>query len=219
MRKITALILILLSAAAFGQITQTEDDPFDVNYGVMLDRIDSSLLKDVQIVKFKKSEGVIFPKEYAEQFFGDPKVVYFTPDAALIKSIDSEIISQYCEAYQRFNENVWAKVIKRIEEKEDPESLENARKQKAEEKKGLERNCLRRQKDLIYFDRQYIGYTNKNGERIIYIQLLDFREDPYHLKPEFKNSWIVGWHGWFETNRAPVHFHIDKNLLTVNEDI
>lgn len=219
MEKITALILILLSAAAFGQITQTGDDPFDVNYGVMLDRIDSSLLKDVQIVKFKKSEGVIFPKEYAEQFFGDPKVVYFTPDAALIKSIDSEIISQYCEARQRFNEKVWAETIKRLEERDDPESLENPKRQKTKERKRFEKSCLREQKNLVYFDRQYIGYTNKSGERIIFIQLLDFRKDPYHLKPEFKNSWIVGWHGWFESNRASFHFHIDKNLLTVNEDI
>lgn len=212
-------IIFFFSGFCFGQITQTEDDPFDVNYGVMIDRIDSSLLKEVQIVKFKKSEGVIFPKEYAERFFGDPKVVYFTPDAALIKSIDSEIISQYCEADQRFNENVWTKTIKRLEENDNRGSIENARRQKTEERKRFEKNCLKRQKNLIYFDRQYIGYTNKSGERIIYIQLLDFRKDPYHLKPEFKNSWIVGWHGWFETNTISLHFHVDKNLLTVNEDL
>lgn len=210
-------IILFFVGCCFGQTTQTEDDPFDVNYGVTLERIDSSLLKDVQIVEFDKSEGVIFPKEYAEQFFGDPKAVYYTPDTALIKSIDLEIISQYCEANQRFNENVQAITIKRLEENDDRESIENARRQKNEERKRFERNCLKRQKNLIYFDRQYIGYTNKSGERIIFIQMLDFRKDPYRIKPEFKNSWIVGWHGWFETNTISLHFHVDKNLLTVNE--
>jgi hypothetical protein len=31
-------------------------------------------------------------------------------------------------------------------------------------------------------DRQYLVYINDKGEKIILIQLVDFREDPYRLK-------------------------------------
>lgn len=41
----------------------------------------------------------------------------------------------------------------------------------------------------------------------------------YKLKPVFGVSWISGLHGWFEKNTNRLHYHIDKNLFTINEDL
>jgi len=220
----TIILLLLTISSCKGQTQkQTKEDAFNVSHGVALDRIDSALIKDIRFVHFHSSIGVIFPKEYAKKRFGKTlgreKQVFFTPDTTLIKQIDKEIISQYCIALTRFDSAVWDRTIENLKDDKDEKSLQRAKKQMADQKESFKKNCPHWQHDLLYHDRQYIGYTNESGEKLIYIQLLDFRQDPYNLKPAFGISWIDGWHGWFETNTNRLHFHIDKNLLTINEDL
>ena len=150
---------------------------------------------------------------------GREKHEFFTPDTILIKEIDKKVISQYCLALTRFDSAVWVGTIKDLEDRNDKKSLHNAKEQMAEKKEKFRKLCPHWQRDLIYYDKQFVGYKNDSGETIIYIQLLDFREDPYNLKPAFSISWIDGWHGWFETNTHRVHFHVEKNLLTMNEEL
>ena len=51
----------------------------------------------------------------------------------------------------------------------------------------FDKRCPTWQQELKYYDKQYIGFINEAGERIIYIQLCDFRQDPYKLKPIFNS--------------------------------
>ena len=70
-----------------------------------------------------------------------------------------------------------------------------------------------------FYDKQYIGYLNKAGERVIIINLIDFRQDPHYLKQSFTTCWIQGWHGWFYSNVVDLYFNADKNLLMISKDI
>ena len=224
MRHSTIILLLLTISSCKGQTPkQTKDDAFDVSHGVSLDKIDSNLAKDIRFVHFDNSIGVIFPADYGKQKFGKniywQKRTFFTPDTNLIKHIDTAITNQYCIAMTRFDDAVWERTLDNLKEDNDKKSLERAKKQKAEQKKRFEKSCPQWQHDLMYKDRQYIGFITEDGDKIIYIQFLDFRQDPYKLKPAFALSWIDGWHGWFETNTNRLHFHIDKNLLTINEDL
>ncbi len=45
---------------------------------------------------------------------------------------------------------------------------------------------------------------------------MKYSPDRYKFKPAFSISSMDVGHGWFDTKR--LHFHIDKNLLTMNED-
>lgn len=224
MRPSYIILLLLTVSSSKGQKTkQTKDDAFNVSHGVSLDRIDSTLIKEIRFVHFDSSIGVIFPADYGKQKFGKniywQKRTFFTPDTNLIKQIDTAIKNQFCIAMTRFDDAVWERTLDNLREDNDKKSLEIAKKQKNEQKKRFEIFCPQWQHDLIYKDRQYIGFITEDGDKIIYIQFLDFRQDPYKLKPAFTLSWIDGWHGWFETNTNRLHFHVDKNLLTINEDL
>jgi len=193
------------------------------NYGVALQRVDSISKKEVVILQFEHSKAVIFPASYAQKLFGNEghwkEYKFYTPDSALVRRIDKEILSQYCAAATRFNDGNWRTTIAYSETADDKSSLKLAKKQMSESKKRFAKYCKKWKADGKYWNKQYIGYINPQGEKIIYLQLLDFRNDLYHLSESFKLSWIDGWHGWFETNRITMHYHIDKHLLTINEDI
>lgn len=224
MRSFTTILLFLTLISCKAQNKkQTKEDAFNVSHGVAIDRIDSSLLSEIRFVQFDNSEGVIFPAEYGKQKFGKNmwwgKRTFFTPNTSLIKQIDTAIINQYCIAMRRFNDAVWSRTIEILEDESDKKSLATAKQQMTEDKKRFEESCPKWQNELEYHDKQYIGFVTEQGEQIIYIQLLDFRQDPYKLKPVFSVSWIDGWHGWFETNTNRLHYHVDKNLLTINEDL
>jgi len=72
--------------------------------------------------------------------------------------------------------------------------------------------------EVKFSDRQYLGYINDKEEKIILIQLVDFREDPHGLKELVDKQFIIGWHGWFNSNISRMHYHVDSGKLTVNED-
>jgi hypothetical protein len=193
------------------------------NYGVALRVIDDSIRKDIVILKFEYSQAVIFPASYAQKLFGNQRhwdeYRFYTPDSALVRRIDKEILDQYCAASTRFNDSTWKNTIAYSETANDKLSLKLAKKQMLEFKQRFAKYCERWKANGKYWSKQYIGYLNPQGEKMIYVQLLDFRIDPYQLQGRFESSWIDGWHGWFETNRKTMHYHVDKHLLTINEDI
>jgi hypothetical protein len=181
------------------------------------------LQKEVVILQFEHSQAVIFPASYAQKLFGNKRhwdeYMFYTPDSALVRRIDKEILDQYCAASKRFNESAWSTTIAYSSSANDKSSLKLAKKQMIESKQRFAEYCKKWKADSKYWGKQYVGYITPKGEKMIYVQLLDFRKDPYHLNESFKLSWIDGWHGWFETNRRMLHYHVDKKLLTVNEDI
>lgn len=211
---IVPFFLFFLHLTVYGQ---TKDDRFNVNHGVSVKKIDSSLKSEMQVLKFDSSIGVIFPAKYTEIILSQNKQA-FTPDTSLIRIVENEISKQYCQANKTFEDSNWryekASYFRIREQKE----FKKAKKRYHKSLDFIGKFCPKWRHDLIYFDKQFMGYISTTGDRIIYIQLCDFREDPYSLKRIFKESWIDGWHGWFETNRRLLHFNVDKNLLTINED-
>jgi hypothetical protein len=224
MRLLTTIFILFQFFDCTAQSSpQMDEDRFNVNHGVYLNKIDSSFRKDIRFVHFDSSIGVIFPAEYGKQkfgpIFGYTKYTFFTPDTSLIKQIDVAVSSQYCIASRRFDKKNWNSTIRTLRAMKNKKELALAKKQRAKLKDWYEPFCPKRQHDLIYKDRQYLGIITEKAEKLIYIQLLDFRKDPYVLRPFFKISWIEGWHGWFETNTESLHFHLEKNRLTINEDL
>ena len=217
------IFLLTITGCAAQKQKQTKQDAFNVSHGVVVNTIDSGLIKDIRYIHFDNSKGVIFPAEYGRKKFGknfySQQRTFFTPDTLLIKNIDTAIINQYCKATIRFNDSVWKRTIESLKEDNDIESLKRAEMQMKTSQEQFNKLCPKWQQDLKYFDKQYIGFINGAGEKIIYIQLCDFRQDPYKLKSIFNTAWVDGWHGWFETNTKRLHFHLDTNELTINKDL
>ena len=186
--------------------------------GVFIDTIDSSLKQDGRIVRLGQTIGVAFPAEYSKKRFANSseKKIFFTPDTDLIKRIDKEANDQYCNAQERHDEIYFGKGLHRTK----PDSLNTILSN--EEKESIDKlsmyDCLFWLKNYVYYDKQYIGYTNVSGEKIIWIKLIDFREDPHKLKQYLTTSWIDGWHGWFYSNVREMYYHVNKNLITIEED-
>ncbi len=193
------------------------------NYGISLDKLDAKEKEQIIVFTIGKAEGTIFPATYAKRILDngpiDKQRTFFMPDTALIRKIDTQMVEQFCIAKLSFNQNNWDATIKALEARNDKKSLKIAKKQHADQRKQFDFFCPKWQTQLPYKYKQYIGYRNANGEEIIYIQLLDFSDDPYKLKSYFSTSWISGWHDWFETHTSRYHFNVQKNLLTINEDI
>ena len=214
----TLTIIHFCTLRTIGQ--SKSDDKFNENHGVMVDRINDTLRRKLQILKFDNSVGIIFPADYGKQKFGQnlsfQNYIFFTPDTTLIKTLEIVMANQYCNASKQFNKEVWERTFSFLKDDHDIKGIRNARRQMKQQSKSFESRCSKWQADLKYYDKQYLGYKTSDGENIIYIQLLDFRQDPYKLKATFDSSWIDGWHGWFETNRLRLHYHVDNKLLTIN---
>jgi hypothetical protein len=214
---IYATIILLLSACHTRKTTQVFEGG-----GSYVDVIDSSLKKDIQFMLFGKSVGVVFPAEYCEKHFGkrgwaaDKK--FFTPDTIAIRIAVREMNSQYCPSHKialakfYFNINI------------DSINIDSAVKKKYELHKSKIEEFYKHDCDFWinnypYYDKQFIAYTTLTGEKIIQIKLIDFRNDPNHMKPYFDVSWIEGWHGWFYSNVREEEFNLTKNTLIPNKNL
>lgn len=157
----------------------------------MSNPISEDLKSKLQIIQLDKSIGVIFPKEYEVNFNKERLKNRFTPTAEEIRNAEIEIQKQYLESDRRFNRN---QVYERTEEIYGD--------QKIDKKKTLEKlmvPAIKEAKRSEKFDRQYVGFI-EDGKKIILVQFLDFSKDPDGLKKRLTTDFILGWHGWFETN-------------------
>jgi hypothetical protein len=178
---------------------------------------DSNSKKEICVIHSDHSIGVIFPAQYAEKRFGTntwaKNKTFFTPDSALIRKIYKETNYQYCLVSDKYWNNFIIRftsdTVKHIISREQKDIISNV----------SVRNCLNWQKNWIYYDCRYIGYFNERGEKNVMIQIIDFRSDPYKLKPLLTQSWIGGWHGWFYSNIQIFYFNVQKNLLSTDDDV
>jgi hypothetical protein len=217
--------LIFISAIFFGHFSfgQNINGAVEEYYGVSLQRGDSIDLSNTHIIRHDSAEVTIFPSSYASKVFGRSdqylKVQFLTVDTGLVETTLTELNRQYCNAILKFSERTWRQTIQI--HKEDG-LRKDLKKIKSQQKVRLDRHhkfCPQQQKQLSVKDKQIIGYRNASGDTILLIQVLDFRQDPYKLKPRFSTAWIDGWHGWFETNTMRFHYHVDRKLITINEDL
>ena len=219
--KTPILIFILLfKLFAFGQ--QAEDKS-NVDHGVSLKAVDSSEKENVYILKFDSSKAVVFPASYAKKILGRSEqyndVIFFKPDSSLVNSALIEIQNQYCNSLLKFRDQKFRNIIKTHKENGLRKELKKIKKQHKEQLKQHNKLCPLQQEQLKFKDKQLIAFYRSSGDTVLYIQLLDFRQDPYNLKKYFTSSWIDGWHGWFETNTMRLNFHAEKKLVTINETL
>ena len=207
MIKKTLILSILFIINCYSQ-----NDKFDVSHGISIIALDT-LDGKIQEIKYENCRFVSFPIKYSQKIYGTKKT-YFIPDSLTVSYINENISKQYCFTSHRFMENFYKEILN-----DDGYDKKALRKSYKEFKKNDLKNCQKYENDINVFDKQLIGYINDNGEKIILIQMIDFREDPYKLKSFFEKSWISGWHGWFETNIRRLHFHLKNNKFTINEEI
>ena len=159
---------------------------------------------------FGRTVGVVFPGEYGKRNFGKDargtNKAFFTPDTNLIRSIDQKVFNQYCNAIETY----WQKYL-------DGQTGDSTHRSGKAAALAAKKYCTLWKETFPFYDRQYVGYTTTSGERIIIIKFLDFRQDPYQLKPSLAVSWIDGWHGWFYSNVVQLFYHVGSNTLTLEE--
>ncbi len=177
---------------------------FNVNHGVVLEPVSEEVKREIKIVDLEKSTGVIFPKQYDAGYNKGRLSTRFTPTEKEIREAEIEINKQYLESDKRFayNQNF-------VRFKGDSEwTLEERQK----DFQDLMEWNKKEAKKSIKFDRQYLGFI-ENGQKILVIQFIDFSKDPYGLKKQLTESWIGGWHGWFETNVRLKEYNLNTKKL------
>jgi hypothetical protein len=217
--------LILISAILLGHCSygQSQNGAVEENYGVSLKKGDSTDISTTTIIHFDSAEVAIFPASYASTIFGRSDqykdVVFITPDTALVKAALTTLNVQYCSALLKFNRRNWQQTIDIPKADGLWKDLKKIRKQQKERLDRHNKFCPQQQEQLKVKDKQVVAYKIASGDTILIVQTVDFRQDPYKLYQHLATSWIDGWHGWFETNTVRFHYHADKKLLTVNEDL
>lgn len=182
---------------------------------------DSTIRSKIIIVHFDNSLGTIFPAEYAQILFGDNinwrNKTFITLDSALIKKIDITFIQQYCIANLDFMNYKWNLDKAYLLDNVSKIEYRKAKRFHKNQLKLLEKFCPQRQKDIAFKFKQYLGFMNEKGERVIYIQLINFKDDQYNLISHFTKDWIDGFGEWFESNTEKFYYNIDNDRLSINE--
>lgn len=173
--------------------------------GMVWNPIDSTLADSVHLVHFGRARGAIFPAAYERM---DSHERRFTPSPELIRHVEPAIRAQYRQA--------WVDVINGYLNDTNlyrpPLTPAARRAHIAERLPWITREAER----LPRLDRQYLGFYSRDGERMLLINLIDFSKDPHGLRPHLAESWVDGWHGWFDMNVRRVHFNLDQGRLSVH---
>ncbi|MGH1387603.1 hypothetical protein [Kordia sp.] len=202
MKKCINVLLILIVATACRSSKSGE------SYGMVINPISDEIKKDIQIIKLKKSTGVIFPSGYESNLTGNQsKSNRFTPSIEEVKNAEIEIQKQYLEANRRF---VYEQVYTRNKQIYGDQKIN-----KQKEYSDIMKWVVIEAKRLPKFDRQYIGYI-ENGEKKLFIIFIDFSKDPYNLKKQLTKSVIFGWHGWFSSNVRMEKYNMNTKVLSVH---
>ena len=163
----------------------------------------------VALLEVGRSRGAIFPATFELGFNREQLRRRFTPSPALIREIEPDVQRQFWEASIRFTRNqVWGRDDEVYGEGQAPTEEERlTRFASFVTVANWEASRYAR------LDRQYAGFYNPRGERVVLIQFLDFCADPHQLRPHLAAAWIGGWHGWFETNVRLLEYNVERNRL------
>ncbi len=179
---------------------------FNENHGIVIEPISDELKKKIKVLDLEKSTGVIFPAEYEVNFNREQLKNRFTPTEQEIRNAETEIGKQYLDADRKF---IYDQVYTRTKEIYGDQKID-----KQQTYSDLMKWPIKEAKRSPKFDRQYIGFI-ENGDKKILVQFIDFSKDPYNLKDQLTNSFIGGWHGWFETNVRKKVYNLNTKKLTV----
>lgn len=206
-------ILFLASFASYSQNSPT------LGVGIVLEKIDSNIAKSIKIIGTGIGNIVGFPAEYSNRKESDypdslkRERVYFTPDSLTLLAMNEELKKQYCSALRYQVEESYQSSLRLFgKNKFDEESFKRWRNQ-------VNSTCGGEAAALDSMCKQVIAFSSeKYNGNVLYIQLIDFRDDPYKLKERSKKQVIDGWHGWFETNIKSFYYNIGQRKLSVHGD-
>ena len=200
MRKLIYILTILTLTTA------CRSHKFNENHGIVIEPISDELKKKIKVLELEKSTGVIFPAEYEINFNREQLKNRFTPTEQEIRNAETEIGKQYLDADRKF---IYDQVYVRTVEIYGDQKID-----KQQTYSDLMKWPIKEAKRSPKFDRQYIGFI-ENGDKKLLVQFIDFSKDPYNLKDQLTNSYIGGWHGWFETNVRKKVYNLNTKKLTV----
>lgn len=209
---------IILLTISFIINCYSQNDKFNESHGLNIIPLDTLIEKTLEI-RYPNCHFIVFPENYSQKVCRSSST-FFMPDSSTISYINQNIGLQYQISSYKFMENFYRNALKEDYGSGGDKTYRRAIKKDYKKlKKNKLKNYQKHESVINQFDKQIIGFINDKGEKLILIQMIDFREDPYNLKPYFKKGWIDGWHGWFETNVRRLHFHLKNNQFTMNEDL
>lgn len=175
--------------------------------------------KDILVIDNGKFKSVIFQSEYAKEFSktDTTQFVFFDIDIETVKYINKNLNTEYCNAVYKWEKKNWDAIIETVKQYQDKYLLEEY---EYFNKSSL-KDCNEKINDLDFYDRQLIGINSPSGKKVIYIQLLDLREDTENLKVSLEKQFIVGSHGFFESpKRKSIQFLVEEKrfIFSGNED-
>jgi hypothetical protein len=186
-----------------------------------LERVDTAVAKSILTVAAGQSSIIAFPAQYSRKYLegsADFKdCSYFIPDSTTLIKMNDALKTQYCDAkrYRATRSYTW--MIKEFGKEYGKKYIREQKQAMKSDLDFIDKICDQKRVDLDSIDKQVIAFTSaKYKGKVLLIQLLDFRDDPYKLKELSRVQFIDGWHGWFETNREWLYYNIEENKLSVH---
>jgi hypothetical protein len=210
-----ALFLIISSG-------YSQNPPATIGVGIVTERIDSIIVKQIKVINTRQSNIIAFPAEYSQRRnVGVTDTVeqhtYFTPDSITLMKMNEALKSQYCDAKRYRATTSYNHMIKLFGKEWGQSYIKEQKQSMKKELDFINKNCDQKKADLDSIDKQVIAFiSNKYKGKVLFIQLCDFRDDPYKLRESAKKQMIDGWHGWFETNLETFYYNIGQNKLSVH---
>lgn len=155
----------------------------------------------IELPNFYRGEGVIFDDRVDLRIEIDSMLRRFTPLLEDIEQAEDVLANQYINLYKRYYEKLKRDYSLSQAELKDWEIAIDS----------LSRN----QHKLRYYNRQYAGYIDLNGDRRIIIKLLNFKSKKKAEKnfSNWKSDYIIGFGHFYESNMFSVDVNLGKNHL------
>lgn len=210
-------VLTFITASGYSQ-----NPPGTIGVGIVTERVDSTIVRMIKVIRAGQSDIIAFPAAYSEkrnEGSADTaeQRTYFTPDSMTLIKMNEALKSQYCDAKRYRATTSYNHMIELFGKEWGKSYINEQKKAMKNELDYIDKNCTQKKIDLDSIDKQVIAFTsNKYKGNVLFIQLCDFRDDPYKLKERAKKQMIDGWHGWFETNLETFYYNIEQNKLSVH---
>lgn len=211
------VILIFIKFTGFSQ-----NPPGTIGVGIVTERVDSAIVKLIKVINTGQSNIIAFPAEYSQnRNEGSTDTAeqrtYFTPDSMTLIKMNEALKSQYCDAKRYRATTSYNHMIKLFGKEWGLSYVNEQKKAMKNELDFIDKNCSQKKVDIDSIDKQIIAFVStKYKGKVLFIQLCDFRDDPYKLRERAKKQMIDGWHGWFETNLETFYYNVEQNKLSVH---
>lgn len=146
----------------------------------------------IKLNDYYSGEGVIFNKDHKYPFVEPDYKTAYTPTIKDIKETENFLFNNYYE----YETNV-------LDSFNLDKSVIKIKFKKRENVKKL----------FFKYNRQYVGYTNKCNDTIIYVGLLNFSNKKFANKyfEGWKDNIFFGFDGFYQKNQKNYRYNLSKN--------